>query len=65
LRDPATELYAAMREAMTSLGRVTIDLLYGDVEDGQPTITRFVLLPSEHHRWRCEVSHHWRNFGGK
>jgi hypothetical protein len=60
LRDPSTELYAAMVEAITSRGRVTIDLLYGDIENGQHTITRFVLLPTEEDRWRCDVTHHWR-----
>ena len=64
LRDPTAELYAAMSEAITSLGRITIDLLYGDIEDGQPTITRFVLLPGEQHKWRCDVSHHWRDVDG-
>ena len=35
---------------------MTIDLLYGDIEDGQSTITRFVLLPSEHDKWRYDVA---------
>jgi hypothetical protein len=65
LRDPATELYTAMGEAITSLGRVTIDLLYGDIEDGQLTITRFVVLPGEQNKWRCDVTHHWRRVDGK
>ena len=60
LRDPTSELYTAMGEAIASLGRVTVDLLYGDIEDGQPTVTRFVLLPSERDKWRCDVTHYWR-----
>lgn len=60
LRDPTTELYAALNEAITSHGRVTIDLLYGDIEDGQSTVTRFVLLPSAQNKWRYDVTHHWR-----
>jgi hypothetical protein len=60
LRDPTVELYMAMTDAITSRGRVTIDLLYGDIEDGQSTITRFVLLPGEHDGWRYDVAHHWR-----
>jgi hypothetical protein len=44
---------------------VTIDLLYGDIEDGQPTITRFVLLPGDQNKWRCDVTHHWRQVDGK
>ena len=41
-------------------GRLTVDLLYGDLEDGQPTITRFVLLPAPPDAWRCDATHHWR-----
>ena len=59
LRDPTVELYTALSSAITSLGRVTIDLLYGDIEGGQSTITRFVLLPSEQDKWRYDVTHHW------
>ena len=65
LRDPAVELYATMSRAITSLGRVTIDLLYGDIEGGQSTITRFVLLPSQSDKWRCDVTHHWLLADGK
>jgi hypothetical protein len=65
LRDPTTELYTTMGEAITTLGRVTIDLLYGDIEDGQATITRFVLLPGEQNKWRCDVTHHWRQVDGR
>jgi hypothetical protein len=59
LRDPAAELYAHTHDALGSGGRVTVDLLYTDHEGGQPTITRFVLLPDGPERWRCDVTHHW------
>lgn len=59
LRDPDTELHAAMTEAIETAGRITIDLLYRDHEGSQPTITRFVLLPDEGERWRCDVTRHW------
>lgn len=52
LRDATTELYTAMSEATSSFGRMTIDLLYGNIEHGQSTITRFMLVPSEHDNWR-------------
>ena len=65
LRDPTAELYTAMSGAVTSLGRVTIDVLYGDIEDGQSTITRFVLLPSEQDKWRYDVTHRWRLADGQ
>jgi hypothetical protein len=59
LRDRQTELYLAASEAAHSGGRITVDLLYTDHEGGQPTITRFVLLPGERERWRCDVTRHW------
>jgi hypothetical protein len=59
LRDPVVDAYAAMDDAVRTSGRVTIDLLYGDHEGGQPTITRFVLLPDERDRWRCDLTRHW------
>jgi hypothetical protein len=59
LRDPSAERYRSMSDAIGSAGRITIDLLYGDHEGGQPTITRFVLLPLPEHGWRCDVTHHW------
>jgi hypothetical protein len=65
LRDPSTELHAAMSDAISSHGRITIDLLYGDIEDGQSAITRFVLLPDEQQKWRYDVTHHWRHVDAK
>jgi hypothetical protein len=53
-----------MSNAIAGLGRVTIDLLYGDIEDGQSTITRFVLLPSGPDKWRYDVTHQWRLAAG-
>lgn len=35
-----------------------VDLLYGDHEDGRPTVTRFVVLPDEPEGWRCDVARH-------
>jgi hypothetical protein len=58
LRDPDAPIYAAVSEAIQTGGRVTVDLLYEDHEGGQPTISRFVLLPSED-GWRCDVTRHW------
>jgi hypothetical protein len=60
LREPGSELYAMMQDAIATRGRVTIDLLYGDIEGGQLTITRLVVLPGEWGRWRCDVTRHWR-----
>jgi hypothetical protein len=59
LRDPAADLYKGVAQAIETSGRVTVDVLYGDHEGGQPAITRFVLLPQEAGSWRCDVTRHW------
>ncbi len=65
LRDHSSRTYSDTRQAHDSHGRVTVDLLYGDLEDGQPTISRFVLLPAagDTGTWRCDVTHHWPHAG--
>jgi hypothetical protein len=60
LRDPTSPIYAATQHARCTGGRLTVDLLYGDLEDGQPTVTRFVLLLTAQDTWRCDATHHWR-----
>jgi hypothetical protein len=60
LRDPAGTVQAAARQAARTRGRLTVDLLYGDLEGGQQTITRFVCLPGQERGWRCDVARHWR-----
>jgi hypothetical protein len=58
LREPTTQLYEEVAQAIETLGRLTVDVLYGDHEGGQPSITRFVLMP-EARSWRCDVTRHW------
>jgi hypothetical protein len=55
--DPVREpLRAGIRERKT----MQIDVLYGDHEDGQPTITRFGILPREaDDGWTISVVRHW------
>ena len=57
-RDPRSPDYAALRSAIETSGRITVDVLYTDHEGGQPTVTRFVLL-ADRAGWRCDVTHHW------
>jgi hypothetical protein len=74
LRDAEDELYAPVRAAIASGGPLSLDLLYGDHEGGQRTITRFYMIPrdrpgepnadaerAEEDRWLrlCSVSRHW------
>lgn len=59
IRDRAEPLFAAVREAVEEPRAITIDLLYGDHEGGQRTISRFVLMPGDDGRWITAVSRHW------
>jgi hypothetical protein len=70
LRDSDDELYAPVREAIASGGPLSVDLLYGDHEGGQRTITRFYMIPRprqahdgdhDDEPWLrlCSVSRHW------
>jgi hypothetical protein len=58
-RDAQTQLYQDLEVAIHTRGRVTVDVLYTDHDGGQPTLTRFVLLPDNNERWRCDVTRHW------
>jgi hypothetical protein len=58
-RDPRARSYEDISTAIRTDGRITADLLYTDHEGGQPTITRFLLLPDRDARWRCDVTRHW------
>lgn len=47
--------------ALKERERIIIDLLYGDYEGGQRTISRFSLVPrgTDERSWFCQVGHHW------
>ncbi|HTZ88343.1 MAG TPA: hypothetical protein VMB05_16890 [Solirubrobacteraceae bacterium] len=68
LRDPHEQLYDQVREAISTGGPLSLDLLYGDHEGGQRTITRFYMIPrhssapdDDAEPWlrMCSVSRHW------
>ena len=44
---------------------ITIDLLYGDHEGGQRTITRMSLTPFDSGVWFTTVSRYWHIDGGE
>ena len=54
--DPSFEAAAA---AIDQRQAVTVDLLYGDHEGGQHTISRFALIPHTDGGWLTAVSRHW------
>ena len=47
------------RKAVIGRQPMTIDLLYGDHEGGQHTVTRFVLVPPEDKGWIAVTARHW------
>jgi hypothetical protein len=59
LRDPDEPIFAEVREAATQGRMVTIDLLYGDQEGGQRTVSRFTLIPTDNGQPIATVSRHW------
>jgi hypothetical protein len=58
-RDQGEPMYAAARDAIEHRRTMTVDLLYGDLEGGQRTVSRFALLPREDDGWLAIVSRHW------
>jgi hypothetical protein len=59
LRDPSDPLFAAAMSAIQGREPLTVDLLYGDLEGGQRTISRFAMLPADDGGWLAVVGRHW------
>jgi len=65
LRDTEDPLYRPAREAVLARSPMSVDILYGDHEGGQRTITRFYMVPrsdagdEEPWLWICSVTRHW------
>jgi hypothetical protein len=59
-RDPASEAFAAARDAITERRRLGVDVLYGDHEGGQRVISRFTLSQRESGEgWMAASVRHW------
>jgi hypothetical protein len=61
IREPEDPDRAATVEVIEQRGTLTIDLLYGDHEGGQRTISRFMVthVPGNDTDWVCSVVRHW------
>jgi hypothetical protein len=64
IRDHEDPMYVPLREAIETRSTISVDVLYGDHEGGQRTITRFFLTPRAHDEpepwlWLCSTSRHW------
>lgn len=58
-RDPASDEFVRARTAIAARQALTIDLLYGDFEGGQCSVTRFALLPVGEDGWLTAAGRHW------
>ena len=58
-RDAEDPMFAHAAAAVSQHQPVTVDLLYGDHEGGQHTISRFGLVPRADGAWITAVSRHW------
>lgn len=65
IREPGDPLYEPVRSSIVEGKPMSVDILYGDHEGGQRTITRFYLTPraspldDEPWLWACATSRHW------
>jgi hypothetical protein len=61
IRDADDRDRPAVGDAIALRRLVTIDLLYGDQEGGQRTISRFAITPhpTQEGGWLCTVVRHW------
>lgn len=59
LRDPNAPLFARVRDVIEARQRFVVDLLYGDLEGGQRTVSRFSLTPTDDGGWLSAVARHW------
>jgi hypothetical protein len=59
LRDPAEPIFAKTREAIEQGRRLNLELLYGDMEGGQRTISLFTFSPMHGGGWLTTLSRHF------
>jgi hypothetical protein len=62
IREAGDPAYAALSQNIRDARPFTIDVLYGDHEGGQRTITRFGMIPlqtGDDTRWFPNVARHW------
>lgn len=59
VRGAEDPFHDALDAAIESRESITIELLYGDHEGGQRTISRFTAQPRDGSTWACAVTRHW------
>jgi hypothetical protein len=58
-RDAEAADFCRARDAIAARENLYIDVLYGDYEGGQRTLSRFALVPMGDDAWITQVSRHW------
>ncbi|MDH6114389.1 hypothetical protein P3T36_000790 [Kitasatospora sp. MAP12-15] len=60
IREATDPDHAPILQRLKNRERISIDLLYGDHEGGQRTVSRFALIPhGAEGTWYCQVVRHW------
>jgi hypothetical protein len=59
IRDADDPARVGLLKTMHDRQPFTMDLLYGDQQGGQRTISRFTVLPAGEDGWYAQVSRHW------
>ena len=59
IRDVTDPQRAALVASIEAREPFTIDLLYGDQDGGQRTISRFTLVPTQTDAWITQAAKHW------
>ena len=59
IRDVDDVARADVLRALTDREPIRVDLLYGDQQGGQRTISRFIILPGGDDGWYCRAVFHW------
>lgn len=58
-RDPEAPEFADVSQAIEARQRIAIELLYGDHEGGQRTVSLFSMIPRDDAGWLVSVARHW------
>ena len=59
LREPAEAIFGDIAACITDRESFVVDVLYGDQDGGQRSISRFIVLPAGDDGWFTQVPRHW------
>jgi hypothetical protein len=59
LRDPTEPAFVALAQQIAEREPFAVDVLYGDQDGGQRTISRFIVLPAGDDAWYTQAPRHW------